>query len=467
VTNPSIIPGVSLAMMVNPAAMSQLKVSAFPPFVTAGTAYSFTVTAQDPFGNTIPTYRGTVTFTSPTDGAAMLPADYTFTAGDAGQHSNFMATLNTLGLQSITATDTVNSGFTGTESNIKVQSIQPTATVTPPDIGILGQPLTFVPGEPLTFTFGASQPGLPPDAVFTFNVSWGDGNSQSFTGTSSTTMDHTYLATGTFKINATATYPSTNGNTSLTVSLSVPITAVAMQKDPYDTSLTALYVGGTSGDDNIAITPATVSGGVKVGMNSASLGSFFPTGHVIVYGLAGNDIIKTAAQTIGGVLTYVNVPAIFFGGDGNDTLNVSGSGNMVVSGKMAGNVLMGGAGTDSLIGGQGRDILIGGLGADTVRAGSGGDILIGDTTSYDNNAVALASVLDEWRRTDIDYLTRVGQINGSMSGGINAPYYLNAGTVQADGAVNNLYGGAGMDWYFKGIMDVLTNVSSGEVVTPI
>src|SRR5439155_27135224 len=256
-----------------------------------------------------------------------------------------MATLNTHGLQSISATDTVNAGFTGTESNIKVQSIQPTATVSGPAIG--------VPGQQLSYTFGASESGLAANTVYTFNVLWGDGSSQSFTGTSGVQMSHTYPALGSFTIIATATDPTTpgnpSGNTSLTVSTPSPvmITPVLMSTDQ-----TTLYVGGTTGNDNIAITPASATGGVKVGINSVSYGALFPTGHVIVYGQSGNDVIKTAAQTISGMLTYVNVPCLIFDGNGNDTLNVSDS--------SANNVLVGGGGTDRLIGGQGRDVLIGG-----------------------------------------------------------------------------------------------------------
>jgi Ca2+-binding RTX toxin-like protein len=178
---------------------------------------------------------------------------------------------------------------------------------------------------------------------------------QTFTRPAGTQVSHTYVAPGAYTISATATDP--NGNTSVQVSTSVSITTVAMEADPYDSSLTALYVGGTTGNDTIAITPVA-GGGVKVGMNFVNYGSFFPTGHVLVFGQSGNDIIKTAAQTINGVLTYVNVPLLIFTGSGNDILNVSGS--------IAGNVLVGGAGSDRLIGGQGRDLLIGGSGPSTI-----------------------------------------------------------------------------------------------------
>jgi len=56
-------------------------------------------------------YTGTVHFTS-SDPQAVLPADYTFVAADAGTHT-FPITFNTLGDQTVTITDTHSSGFTG------------------------------------------------------------------------------------------------------------------------------------------------------------------------------------------------------------------------------------------------------------------------------------------------------------------------------------------------------------------
>jgi hypothetical protein len=37
--------------------------------------------------------------------------------------------------------------------------------------------------------------------------------------------------------------------------------------------------------------------------------------------------------------------------------------------------------------------------------------------------------------------------------------------VNHDSAINSLIGGAGMDWYFAGVMDVILNKTSGEVVS--
>ncbi len=101
--------------------------------------------------------------------------------------------------------------------------------------------------------------------------------------------------------------------------------------------------------------------------------------------------------------------------------------------------------------------------------------MIGGTTAYDNNAAALAAILAEWSRTDIGYTTRMADLTNTTGGMnvINGMYFfLNNGmsgprTVFGNGLSDNLYGGAGLDWYFAGMMDALFNRTNGEVVTPI
>ena len=137
----------SATVTVNPAAASTVMVSGFPSPVTAGTAGTFSVTIKDAFGNVVTGYRGTVHFTS-TDMRAMLPADYTFTAADAGTHV-FTATLKTAGSQSITATDTTTASLTGTQSGI---------TVTPAAVSVLAvsaNPPTVTAGMPVMLTVTA------------------------------------------------------------------------------------------------------------------------------------------------------------------------------------------------------------------------------------------------------------------------------------------------------------------------
>jgi fibronectin type 3 domain-containing protein len=452
-TNTSVISATRSGITVVPAAMSQFLLTGYPTTVKAGSANTMTVTAADPFGNITPGYQGTVHFTS-SDHFAPLPPNYTFTSSDAGIHK-FMVILVTAGTQSVSVTDTANSSITGTLSSITVVVAQPTAGISGPSAG--------VPGQPLTYTFSASESGLAANTVYSYSVNWGDGSSvQTVSGTSSTQTSHAYTTTGAYTISLTASDPS--GNASVPVTKSVTSSSVLTETDPYNSNLTALYVGGTTGNDTIAITPVA-GGGVKVGMNFLNLGSFSNISRVVVYGQSGDDIIKTAPMSINGVLTYVSVPAMFFGGDGNDTLNVTGSN--------VGNVLVGGAGSNLLWGGLGTDVLIGGGGLSTLRAGSGGDILIGGTTSFDNNAAALAAVLAEWSRTDADYPTRIAHLMGTMSGGLNHNsdssvfYYLDNSTVSSNSAANSLIGGPGMDWFFAGVMDVISNKATGETVTSI
>ena len=107
---------VVLSPVVTFAQATHFSVSA-PASATAGTAFSFTVTALDAGNATVTSYAGTVHFTS-SDGSAVLPADSTLTNGVG----TFSATLITAGSQTITATDTGNTSITGTSNAIAVSA---------------------------------------------------------------------------------------------------------------------------------------------------------------------------------------------------------------------------------------------------------------------------------------------------------------------------------------------------------
>jgi hypothetical protein len=111
------VTGTSGAVPVNPAKAAHFAISA-PASVSRGTAFSFTVTALDDYGNVATDYTGTVHFTS-SDGRAVLPVDYTFQASDAGV-ATFQAILDTPGVQSLTATDTKHRSITGQDASIQV-----------------------------------------------------------------------------------------------------------------------------------------------------------------------------------------------------------------------------------------------------------------------------------------------------------------------------------------------------------
>src|SRR5262249_22224285 len=82
--------------------------------LTAGQSVSVTVTALDAAGHTATDYVGTVQLTS-SDAGAQLPAAYTFTAADAGQHT-FTVQLQTAGTPSVLAADTADGTVSGTAS---------------------------------------------------------------------------------------------------------------------------------------------------------------------------------------------------------------------------------------------------------------------------------------------------------------------------------------------------------------
>src|SRR5262249_17527225 len=82
------------------------------------------------------------------------------------------------------------------------------------------------------------------------------------------------------------------------------------------------------------------------------------------------------------------IPVTAFGGDGNDTLSSTGSGQVVFDGGNGNDMLVGGSGADVLRGGSGDDYLDGHGGADTLGAGDGNDgvfgtidQLVGDTVT--------------------------------------------------------------------------------------
>ena len=91
---------------------------ALPAAMGAGDAADATLTVYDVSYNLATGYRGTVHFTS-TDGAATLPLDYTFIAGDNGAHT-FPAgfTLRTSGGQTVYATDTADATITSARNVI-------------------------------------------------------------------------------------------------------------------------------------------------------------------------------------------------------------------------------------------------------------------------------------------------------------------------------------------------------------
>jgi hypothetical protein len=140
-------------------------------------------------------------------------------------------------------------------------------------------------------------------------------------------------------------------------------------------------------------------------------------------------LVDGQVQYDGLALTVNNL--VVNGGDGNNTLVVQGSfpGLQV-----------------TLTAGNGRNLFIAGLTAATIQGGSGDNILIGGSTRWDTDPIALAAIMAEWTRRDATYAERVDHLlNG---GGLSGAYLLNASTVTGNGAGNTLLGGRGLNLYF-------------------
>jgi len=328
-----------------------------------------------------------------------------------------------------------------------------TATVTvsnvAPNVAFSG-PASGVRGQSRPFTIAASDVAVPDqNGTFIYHVSWGDGTFTTQAGTSAgLTLEHTFALSGQFTIQATAT--DKDGSDSSIVNHLIGIDAVVLQAG-------VLVIGGTTGNDTINVKPASTSGNLTVTINGTVVGTFAAPSQIVVYAQAGADSVQLATAKIGKKTIQVTADASIFGGDGDDTIDATGS--------CGANVLVGGQGNDSLLGGSGREVLIGGLGADLLRGGSGDDVLIGAATDFDNNLLALASILNDWKRTDASYNTRTDHLRGALGGGLNGSTLLNSSTIHNDNATDQLFGQSGSDWflYHAGTFgDVLGDKKSSE-----
>jgi plastocyanin/ribosomal protein L31 len=215
-----------------------------PASATTGVAFSVTVAALDAFNQTVTAYRGAVHFTS-SDGSAVLPADYTYTAADAGSHT-FSVTLQSAGAQTVTATDAANGSITGFAT---VSVTVPPAThyaVAAPATAAAGTPISVtvtaldasdqtVPGYTGTahFTSTDGSATLPADYTFTgadagshtFSVTLATGGNQTITATDTTNGSITGLASVNVLV---ATHYSVTAPATATAGTPISVTVTAL-----------------------------------------------------------------------------------------------------------------------------------------------------------------------------------------------------------------------------------------------
>ncbi len=207
--------------------------------------------------------------------------------------------------------------------NINVTNVPPAATIAGPADARVTRSATF------NFS-GTDVSSADQLAGFTWSIQWGDGALQTISApVASAALSHAYGTIGVYQVQAIAT--DKDGGASAPAMSKITISGAQLVKDASSSGRSALLVGGAAKGSTIVIKPVAKSTKLNVYLNSSLLGSFNPTGHVIVYGRDGNDTI-TVGPTGRSVLVY--------GGGGNDRLTARGDSA----------VLVGGDGNDTLTG---------------------------------------------------------------------------------------------------------------------
>jgi hypothetical protein len=206
----------------------------------------------------------------------------------------------------------------------------------------------------------------------------------------------------------------------------------------------------------------TIAGGGAKGTNVLDY-SYRPS-------FLGGVIVNLGTGVATGVGGGVSGIGIVVGSRATDVLKTSGLG---------GEVLIGGAGDDSLDAdpsnlGVGRDLLVGGSGADLLNGSAAGSILVGGTVSYYSestkviNIAALNAIMAEWTGPS-PYALRVAHL--FSGGGLNGSSVLNSSTVHNDGgAADALFGNLPpvvANWYLYSVGDSISGDGPGEQKTLI
>jgi len=176
---------------------------------------------------------------------------------------------------------------------------------TPPmDLAIAG-PTLAVRGQTATFTGQF----VDPDEGDTHTQSWQmiDVNGSVVWAGTGPTFDFTPLDAGSFTVRYTV---ADAAGESATVERAFESRVLALLADPMDANRTALYVGGSLGNDRLFFYVLPRTNDIRVVLNNQWIGAFSGVSRVVAYGQAGNDVIWAGP---GG-------RDLLIGGDGRDAL---------------------------------------------------------------------------------------------------------------------------------------------------
>ena len=281
--------GTSASFAVSAAAAATLDVAA-PASATAGVPFSVGVTARDAFNNVATGYLGTVAFSGGGTGA-QFPANYTFTAGDAGAKTFATVELRQAGSRTITVTDTVTGSITGGD----------TVTVDPGAASLTTSTFSAAPTSIVANGSSTSSVTLRLKDAFANDLTAGDGATYAFTtnrgsfGSATDNGDGTYSATltsstsaGTATASATRNAAAFSNSTAVTfapgaaVALDVAAPATATAGSPFSVTVTAKDANGNTATGYLG----------TVAFSGGGTGAQLPANYTFTAGDAG---VKTFA----------------------------------------------------------------------------------------------------------------------------------------------------------------------------
>ncbi len=345
-----------------------------------------------------------------------------------------------------TITITVNDG----SGTAVVKTLAATVLAAGPKVTVSGDK-SGITGQNRTLYLRPSDAGANlPAGNYSYSINWGDGSPVQTTTDGSAAVGHCFWKTGTFNVTVRAI--DRFGSAGPVTTYPVTISNAMLQADPFNTQSKALVIGGTQGNDKISV--GIGKKGIAVTVNGKSIGEFLPTGFLYLWGYEGNDTIA-----VNKALTSI---VSIYGGPGNDVL--TGGGGFTV--------LVGGDGNDTLKGSTARSILIGGNGADKLTGQGDDDVLVGPRSVWDNEPAYLIYLLAE-QVQGTAYATRVGHLNGTLTGGQNGGITLEYRTVNSalqqtvydDAVIDTLTGGGGNDWFVANQTGVVADAGKKDSIT--
>ena len=220
----------------------------------------------------------------------------------------------------------------------------------------------------------------------------------------------------------------------------------------------------TAGTGIDAAVDSTING--SKGVDNITIGRVGSASNLFVHGGQDADTI-TVTNSVANGITYSgdkgsdtisvtgNAAASVLGGDDNDRIIVTGTGNNTLNGEAGNDVITIGGGTSSVLGGDGNDTITDGAGSDTITGGAGADVYTEDASAG----------------TSDRYVIGAGDSAATLSGitngfdGFTARFTLATNTIDISAVSAGLLGDAVVQGTTNVTTTAITNIIDADNVT--